>query len=100
MTQEQINTLRQEITNVGRQIEILNGPAFADTVPEIGAAKEALARYKQEAERQIAAFEEEQRAAAPAPRPAAPQVDVQALAQNPILKAILQALTQQTAVHA
>ena len=51
MTQEQINTLRQDITNVTRQIQILSGPEFADTVPEVTTAKTALERYKQAADR-------------------------------------------------
>lgn len=57
MTQEQINALRQDIVNVTRQIQVLSGPEFADTVPEIGTAKAALEAYKAEAERQVAEYE-------------------------------------------
>ena len=97
MTQEQINTLRQEIVSVGRQIEILSGPEFADTVPEIGVAKTALEAYKAEAERQVAAYDVETRAAQATPT-APGQVNLQALTAaiqaNPALQTILGALLQ------
>ena len=84
MTQEQINSLRQDITNVTRQIQILSGPEFADTVPEIGTAKMALEQYKAEAERQVAAYDAANRPAqttvAPAMGGVAPgQVNLSAL---------------------
>ena len=83
MTQEQLNQLSQEIVKVSRQIEILNGPEFADTVPQVETAKEALIAYKNEAEAQIRAHQA-QPAAAPAAAPAANpfgQINMQALGQ-------------------
>ena len=83
MTQEQLNQLSQEIVKVSRQIEILNGPEFADTVPQVEAAKDALIAYKREAEAQISAHQA-QAAAAPAAAPAANpfgQINMQALGQ-------------------
>ena len=109
MTQEQINSLRQDITNVTRQIQILSGPEFADTVPEIGNAKMALEQYKAEAERQVAAYEAANRPAqatvAPAVGGAAPgQVNLSALTaaiqSNPALQSILGALLQNAAAPA
>lgn len=102
MTQEQYNELRQDITNVTRQIQILSGPEFADTVPEIAEAKEALERYKAEAERQVAAYEAASRpapaAVAPAVGAAPGQVNLAALTAaiqaNPALQSILGALLQ------
>ena len=101
MTQEQINTLRQDITNVTRQIQILSGPEFADTVPEVTTAKTALERYKQAAEEQIAAYEAANHPAQPAvaPATAAPgQVNIAgltaAIQANPQLGQILGALLQ------
>ena len=85
MTQEQLNQLSQEIVKVSRQIEILNGPEFADTVPQVETAKEALIAYKQEAEAQIRAHQAQAAAAAPAAAPAANpmfgQINMQALGQ-------------------
>lgn len=84
MTQEQLNQLSQEIVKVSRQIEILNGPEFADTVPQIESAKEALIAYKNEAEAQIRAHQAQAAAAAPAAAPAANpfgQINMQALGQ-------------------
>lgn len=83
MSQEQLNQLSQEIVKVSRQIEILNGPEFADTVPQVESAKEALIAYKNEAEAQIRAHQA-QAAAAPAAAPAANpfgQINMQALGQ-------------------
>ena len=83
MTQEQLNQLSQEIVKVSRQIEILNGPEFADTVPQVEDAKQALIAYKNEAEAQIRAHQA-QAAAAPAAAPAANpfgQINMQALGQ-------------------
>ena len=67
MTQEQINALRLDIANVTRQIQILSGEEFADTVPEIETAKHALEAYKAEAERQVAEYEAARTAQAAAP---------------------------------
>lgn len=109
MTQEQINSLRQDITNVTRQIQILSGPEFADTVPEIGTAKMALEQYKAEAERQVAAYDAANRpaqtTAAPAMGSVAPgQVNLSALTaaiqSNPALQSILGALLQNAAAPA
>lgn len=84
MTQEQLNQLSQEIVKVTRQIEILNGPEFADTVPQVETAKQALIAYKNEAEAQIRAHQAQAAAAAPAAAPAANpfgQINMQALGQ-------------------
>ena len=109
MNQEQINSLRQDITNVTRQIQILSGPEFADTVPEIGTAKMALEQYKAEAERQVAAYDAANRpaqaTAAPVAGGVAPgQVNLSALTAaiqaNPALQSILGALLQNAAAPA
>ena len=109
MTQEQINSLRQDITNVTRQIQILSGPEFADTVPEIASAKQALEQYKAEAERQVAAYDAANRpaqaTAAPVAGGVAPgQVNLSALTAaiqaNPALQSILGALLQNAAAPA
>lgn len=100
MTQEQLNQLSQEIVKVSRQIEILNGPEFADTVPQVETAKEALIAYKQEAEAQIRAHQA-QAAAAPAAAPAANpfgQINMQALGQ--LVAALQQAGTAPAAAPA
>lgn len=84
MTQEQLNQLSQEIVKVSRQIEILNGPEFADTVPQVEDAKQALIAYKNEAEAQIRAHQAQAAAAAPAAASAANpfgQINMQALGQ-------------------
>lgn len=84
MTQEQLNQLSQEIVKVSRQIEILNGPEFADTVPQVETAKEALIAYKNEAEAQIRAHQAQAAAVAPAAAPAANPfgaINMQALGQ-------------------
>lgn len=125
MTQEQINQLRQEIPMISRQIEILNGPEFADTVPEIATAVEALENYKDEASRIVSEYDAAnapaqsampavrpgilnlgslygqpapaaQPAAAPAEAPAPGQIDVDALRTNPIFQALLQIVQGQT----
>lgn len=80
MTQEQLNQLSQEIVMVSRQIEILNGPEFADTVPQVETAKEALIAYKNDAEAQIRAHQAQAAAAAPAANPFG-QINMQALGQ-------------------
>lgn len=109
MTQEQINALRQDIVNVTRQIQVLSGPEFADTVPEIGTAKAALEAYKAEAERQVAEYEAANRpvqaTAAPAVGGIAPgQVNLAALTagiqSNPTLQSILRTLFQNAAASA
>lgn len=101
MTQEQLNQLSQEIVKVSRQIEILNGPEFADTVPQVETAKEALIAYKNEAEAQIRAHQA-QAAAAPAAAPAANpmfgQINMQALGQ--LVAALQQAGTAPAAAPA
>lgn len=99
MTQEQLNQLSQEIVKVSRQIEILNGPEFADTVPQVESAKEALIAYKNEAEAQIRAHQAQ--AAAPAAAPAANpfgQINMQALGQ--LVAALQQAGTAPAAAPA
>lgn len=107
MTQEQINALRQDIVNVTRQIQVLSGPEFADTVPEIGTAKAALEAYKAEAERQVAEYEAACMAQAAAPSAAGVslgQVDLAALTaviqSNPTLQSILGRLLQNAAASA
>lgn len=96
MTQEQLDQLSQEIVKVSRQIEILNGPEFADTVPQVESAKEALIAYKDEAEAQIRAHQA-QAAAAPAANPFG-QIDMQALVQ--LVAALRPAGTAQAAAQA
>lgn len=107
MTQEQINALRQDIVNVTRQIQVLSGPEFADTVPEIGTAKAALEAYKAEAERQVAEYEAAHttQAAAPSATGVSPgQVNLAALTaaiqSNPTLQSILGTLLQNAAASA
>lgn len=107
MTQEQFNALRQDIVNVTRQIQVLSGPEFADTVPEIETAKHALEAYKAEAERQVAEYEAARTAqtAAPSATGAAPgQVNLAALTaaiqSNPTLQSILGTLLQNAAASA
>ena len=118
LSQEHIATLRQEIPMVTRQIQLISGPEFADTVPEVAVAKAALERYKQAAEEHVAEWDSAHRppiqshllnlgafynpgaaqAAAPAPAtepaPASgvnPEL-VASIARNPALTALLQAL--------
>lgn len=118
LSQEHIATLRQEIPMVTRQIQLISGPEFANTVPEVAVAKAALERYKQAAEEHVAEWDSAHRppvqsrllnlgafynpgaaqAAAPAPAaepaPAAgvnPEL-VASIARNPALTALLQAL--------
>ena len=107
MTQEQINTLRQDIANVTRQIQILSGAEFADTVPEIETAKHALEAYKAEAEHQVAEYEAASTAQAAAPSAAGVspgQVNLAALTaaiqSNPTLQSILGTLLQNAAALA
>ena len=57
LSQEHIATLRQEIPMVTRQIQLISGPEFADTVPEVAVAKAALERYKQAAEEYVAEWD-------------------------------------------
>ena len=120
LSQEHIATLRQEITMVTRQIQLISGPEFTDTVPEVAAAKAALERYKRAAEEHVAEWDSahqppvqsrllnlgafynpgaaQAQATAPAPAtepaPAAgvnPEL-VASIARNPALAALLQAL--------
>ena len=107
MTQEQFNELRQDIVNVTRQIQVLSGPEFADTVPEIETAKHALEAYKAEAERQVAEYEAARTAqtAAPSAGGVAPgQVNLAALTaaiqSNPTLQSILGTLLQNAVASA
>ena len=120
LSQEHIATLRQEIPMVTRQIQLISGPEFTDTVPEVAVAKAALERYKRAAEEHVAEWDSahqppvqsrllnlgafynpgaaQAQAAAPAPAaepaPAAgvnPEL-VASIAGNPALTALLQAL--------
>ena len=107
MTQEQFNALRQDIVNVTRQIQVLSGPEFADTVPEIETAKHALEAYKAEAERQVAEYEAARTAQAAMPTAAGVspgQVNLAALTaaiqSNPTLQSILGTLLQNAAASA
>ena len=118
LSQEQIATLRQEIPMITRQIQLISGPEFANTVPEVAAAKQALEAYKAEAERHVAAWDAAHQppiqsrllnlgafynpgatpAPSPTPAPApAPTAGVNpdliaSIAQNPAVAALLQAL--------
>ena len=120
LSQEHIATLRQEIPMVARQIQLISGPEFTDTVPEVAIAKAALERYKRAAEEHVAEWDSahqppvqsrllnlgalynpgatQAQAAAPAPAtepaPAAsvnPEL-VASIARNPALAALIQAL--------
>lgn len=120
LSQENIATLRQEIPMVTRQIQLISGPEFADTVPEVAIAKAALERYKRAAEEHVAEWDSAHRppiqshllnlgafynpgaaqAQAAAPTPAtepAPAAGVNpelvaSIARNPALAALIQAL--------
>ena len=120
LSQEHIATLRQEIPMITRQIQLISGPEFADTVPEVAVAKAALERYKQVAEEHVAEWDSahqppvqsrllnlgafynpgaaQAQAAAPAPATEpAPTAGVNpelvaSIARNPALAALLQAL--------
>ena len=118
LSQEHINTLRQEIPMITRQIQLISGPEFANTVPEVANAKQALEAYKAEAERHVAEWDRAHQppvqsrllnlgayynpgaTPAPAPTPAsapAPTAGVNpdliaSVAQNPAFAALLQAL--------
>lgn len=116
LNQEHIATLRQEIPMIARQIQLISGPEFANTVPEVAAAKAALEQYKQAAEAHVAAWDAEHQppvqsrllnlgayynpGATPAPAPApapAPTAGVNpdliaSIAQNPAFATLLQAL--------
>ena len=54
MTQEQINTLKNEIVSLNKQVDILNREDFADTVPEIETAKTAIKNYIAKAQAEAA----------------------------------------------
>ena len=120
LSQENIATLRQEIPMVTRQIQLISGPEFADTVPEVAVAKAALERYKRAAEEHVAEWDNahqppvqsrllnlgalynpgaaQAQAAAPAPATEpAPATGVNpelvaSIARNPALAALIQAL--------
>ena len=118
LSQEQIATLRQEIPMITRQIQLISGPEFTNTVPEVANAKQALEAYKAEAERHVAAWDAAHQppiqsrllnlgafynpGATPAPTPTpapapAPTAGVNpdliaSIAQNPAFTALLQAL--------
>lgn len=116
LNQEHINTLRQEIPMITRQIQLISGPEFANTVPEVANAKQALEAYKAEAERHVAEWDRAHQppvqsrllnlgayynpgaTPAPSPTPApAPTAGVNpdliaSIAQNPAFAALLQAL--------
>lgn len=118
LNQEHIATLRQEIPMITRQIQLISGPEFANTVPEVAAAKQALEAYKAEAERHVAAWDAAHQppiqsrllnlgafynpGATPAPTPTpapapAPTAGVNpdliaSIAQNPAFAALIQAL--------
>lgn len=120
LSQEHIATLRQEIPMVTRQIQLISGPEFADTVPEVAIAKAALERYKRAAEEHVAEWDSAHRppvqsrllnlgalynpgaaqaqAAAPAPATEPAQAAgvnpelVASIAGNPALAALIQAL--------
>ena len=120
LSQEHIATLRQEIPMVTRQIQLISGPEFADTVPEVAIAKAALERYKRAAEEHVAEWDSAHRppvqsrllnlgalynpgaaqAQAAAPAPATEPVPaagvnpepVASIAGNPALAALIQAL--------
>ena len=117
LNQEHIATLRQEIPMITRQIQLISGPEFANTVPEVAAAKQALEAYKAEAERHVAAWDAEHQppiqsrllnlgafynpGATPAPAPTAPAPAptagvnpelIASIAPNPAVAALLQAL--------
>lgn len=116
LSQEHIATLRQEIPMVTRQIQLISGPEFTDTVPEVAIAKAALERYKRAAEEHVAEWDSAHRppvqshllnlgafynpgvtqASAPATEPAPatgvnPEL-VASIARNPALAALIQAL--------
>jgi hypothetical protein len=118
LNQEHIATLRQEIPMITRQIQLISGPEFANTVPEVAAAMQALEAYKAEAERHVAAWDAAHQppiqsrllnlgafynpgatpapspTPAPAPSPTAgvnPEL-IASIAQNPAFAALLQAL--------
>lgn len=116
LNQEHIATLRQEIPMITRQIQLISGPEFANSVPEIAVAKQALEAYKAEAERHVAAWDAAHQppiqsrllnlgafynpgatpapATTPAPAPTAgvnPEL-IASIAQNPAVAALLQAL--------
>lgn len=118
LNQEHIATLRQEIPMIARQIQLISGPEFANSVPEIATARQALEAYKAEAERHVAEWDRAHQppvqsrllnlgayynpgatpapapTVAPAPAPTAgvnPEL-IASIAQNPAFAALLQAL--------
>lgn len=87
MTQEQINTLKNEIVSLNKQVDILNSEDFADTVPEIETAKTAIKNYIAKAQAEIDKFEAEH-------APKAVKIEgiegLEELLKNPIVKQILE----------
>ena len=110
LSQEHIATLRQEITMVTRQIQLISGPEFTDTVPEVAIAKAALERYKRAAEEHVAEWDNAHQppvqsrllnlgalynpGAAQAAAPAPATEPAPATGVNPALAARIQALIQ------
>ena len=87
MTQEQINTLKNEIVSLNKQVDILNSGDFADTVPEIETAKTAIKNYIAKAQAEIDKFEAEH---APKPVKIEGLEGLEELLKNPIVKQILE----------
>lgn len=87
MTQEQINTLKNEIVSLNKQVDILNSEDFADTVPEIETAKTAIKNYIDKAQAEIDKFEAEH---APKTVKIEGIEGLEELLKNPIVKQILE----------
>lgn len=87
MTQEQINTLKNEIVSLNKQVDILNSEDFADTVPEIETAKTAIKNYITKAQAEIDKFEAEH---APKTVKIEGIEGLEELLKNPIVKQILE----------
>lgn len=124
LNQEQINTLRHEIPMIGRQIELMSGPEFQNTVPEVATAIAALKHYKEAAEAHVAEWDRAHQppiqssflnlnafynpGATPAPAPAQPVAQpaqtapatgidpnlLTAITQNPLAMALLKTALQ------
>lgn len=123
LNQEQINILRHEIPMINRQIELMSGPEFQNTVPEVATAIAALQHYKHAAEEHVAEWDRAHQppiqsrllnlnafynpGATPAPAPTQPVAQpaqtapagidpnlLQAITQNPLAMALLQTALQ------
>lgn len=124
LNQEQINTLRHEIPMITRQIELMTGPEFQNTVPEVATAISALQHYKEAAEGHVAEWDRAHQppiqsrllnlnafynpGATPAPAPTQPVAQpaqtapvtgidpnlLQAITQNPLAMALLKTALQ------